>query len=119
MPSAQIGPIWSMVRLVPMTPVKVSRTVASRRVPRKACQANIGITAKMTSGALELTNTANVVPRVRTPWITRSRGPARGSKVSVSRNSGSSTISAAAVAPKAPSAPSQAAPSPATRTVSP
>ena len=102
-----------------MTPVRVSRIVASRRVPRKACQANIGITAKMTSGALVLMKTANVVPSVSAPWITRSRRPASGSKVRVSRKSGSSTISEAAEAPNAASAPSHGTPSPVTWTVRP
>ena len=102
-----------------MTPVSVSRIVASRRVPRKACQANIGITAKMTSGASVLMKTANVVPSVSAPWITRSRRPARGSKVRVSRKSGSSTINEAAEAPNAASAPSHGTPSPVTWTVRP
>ncbi len=115
-----MGPIRkASVIAAPMTPTRVSRTVASRSVPRKACQANIGITAKITGGASVLMNTATVVPRVRTVWTMRSRLLARGVKVSVSRNSGSRTIRAAAWAPKAPSAPSHGVPSPVTHTVRP
>ena len=115
-----MGPICrTSVITVPMTPTTVSRMVASRRVPRNACQANIGITAKMTSGASALTKTAIVVPSVSTPWTTRSRGPASGSKVSVSRNSGSRIIRAAAVAPNAPRAPSQGLPLPVAQAVRP
>ena len=115
-----MGPMCSTSDMtVPMTPTTVSRMVASRSVPRNACQANIGITAKMTSGASALTKTAIVVPRVSTPCTTRSRGPASGSKVSVWRNSGSRTIRAAALAPKAPRAPSQGLPWPVAHAVRP
>ena len=103
-----MGPMPSTVMLVPMTPTRVSSTVASRRVPRNACHANIGITAKMIERGVGAGRTPGPsYPSVSTAWMNRSRAPASGSKARVSRKSGKQHHQGGRVAPKAPRAPSQ------------
>ena len=70
-----MGPISSTVAVEPITATRVSSTVASRRVPRNACQANIGITANTTGGASVIRKTASVVPSVSVACTMRSRWP--------------------------------------------